>query len=1481
MIHLYNKNKVKLAGLIDYKNLSIEKVLESGDKTLSFSYPKKANYYFDIEEECYIRTKEDEFVVKEKNVGSKFTGFKCSLNLEDLEGRPFEKFESKEQPIDKALDLALSGTGWVVGACDLKKKRTVRMTNCSSLEIVQEIKKIYRCDIVFNTLSKTIDVYEHLGEDKGTYFIDSLNLEELGIQGNSYDYYTRIIPIGKDDLRITDINNGKEYVENYQYSNKIKTVYWKDDRYTVIENLKADAESKLEEISKPYRAYSAKILNLAKLNNKYKNILDYKLGDTITLISKEDKFKDKQRIVKIIEFPDEHEKDSIELANTTLCFEDIQTQFQEAAGTVENITTDNGTIDGSTVDSIKTEQISDFETSVAKITDLTVVNAKVINLEAQYVTISGQLTAVNAQIGTLTTNVATIDKLVVKHDASITNLNANKANITDLNATNATIQVLEANVGNIRTLVNGNLSSENIQVGGITGDRLNMKTIFVDDANILSVNANKINTGEINTNKVKIKSDDGGIEIVGATQQFKDKNNKVRIQMGKDAKGDFNFIILGEDGTTTLIDHTGVKEKAIANDLIKSNMIASNAVGEKQIDYSSFSEGFNKDTNTHTLNATKIKLNNQNQTLDIAFNQLKTQSDETKSLTESHSTTIGVIQGQISTAINNTQIVKDGKIVLLKDDYNRTVETVDALKSTIGKHTTLIDQQTGLITGVTSKVNNFERDLNGMSLTVSETKTKLDNLQIGVRNFLVNSNFKKGLAPHTVKNSNNPGNITVTTLDGQTCCYFQNIKYWNETKYLTVSQTPYDVEKGYIISMDIYAINPAPLAIDTTGVIDAEDRSVPATSARKWQRVSVYIPPHSGRNLSGYTSFSIYALKNHTFTGYITNIKVEHGNTPTGWNQAPEDIEEQITTTNNKVSIIESNLTSITSRVSSVETTTSNLNGNMTNLNTRMNLAEQKITDSSIVSIVSSQFYKKDETNALYASKTQFIQLDNKFEFTITQAGGKNYIRNSQFIRGTKYWGNYNSEIVNIPTTDYNWLTRFMPNTGIGIRVADKRQGTLYTENIQIETNSHYSVSLDAFVMSNVQWCEVWIEEKRKDGSIIYSHSVGTVSNSERFGGTIHVTNTECRYLTIVVKHGGVKELGKGNDVIYINNVKLEQGNHITKHCGNDDELYVNNVSIDTTGFHVVNRNGSSANLSADGFNFTDNQGNKALGFDNGGFTFHTTNKPEFVAFMKSSTYFPGDLRYNGVNFMMTEQGDYIAIGANDVLDESVTEGNPYIFILRKDIPGILDNKKAIYFLELPIISKVEMFCDKQVTMQDQTVFNRQLVIRSNEEGLPHVLHTHNPTLNIYGHRGVNLGLRDNGVFYNGLRIVFSGDYSNKCYGYIDMDIDFHNQYYIKNAHIVNSTFQASYSLMATSPGVSVGADTSSVETMLLQEDFSEYDEKNNAVIVNMNEAIKSVYANNKKLESENAQLKQENETLNKELETTKNALDEILMNAV
>lgn len=613
-------------GLKQYKDYCIESELSTGDKTLSFLYP--LNLAKEIKEEGYIRNKTDEFVIKEVSAQGKWKAIKAKLNVEDLEGKVFEAFDTTNETITDCINLALAGTGWIVGTCDVTKRRTVRKTNSSSWAIIQEAKKVYRCELEFDTLNKKINIYEKRGSDKGVYFLDSLNLKDLNIQSDSYDFYTRIIAKGKDDLKVT--------LENFQYSKKIKTYIWKDERYTDIESLTEDAEAKLDELSKPYRAYSATVIDLANISKEdYKDILSYSLGDVITLVSKENGIKEKQRIVKMVEYPDEPNRNTCEIANTTLSFEDVQKEFQDTSDTVSNITTDNGTIDGSTINGITTEQIYDFEASVGKITDLTIVNARIDQLYAEKANIS-ELNAVIANVAELNATKANITDLnsinaniqnLIAADATINNALIGKADITELNAVKGTINVLESDTANIKNLLAGNISGESGQLIHLTASNVVIADAVIKDLIASNISVQDLKASTISTNKFSIASTDGGLSIVGPTMQFKDKNNKVRIQMGQDTQGNFNFILRGADGTTTLIDHTGIKEKAIADNLIKENMVAADAIGEKQINYSSLITGLNKDTNTSLIKASKVAIDLTGQSLEVSFNSLKSNVD--------------------------------------------------------------------------------------------------------------------------------------------------------------------------------------------------------------------------------------------------------------------------------------------------------------------------------------------------------------------------------------------------------------------------------------------------------------------------------------------------------------------------------------------------------------------------------------------------------------------------------------------------------------------------------------------------------------------------------------------------------------------------------------------------------------------------------------------------------------------------------------
>ncbi|EDT22814.1 phage tail spike protein [Clostridium perfringens] len=622
MIELRDKDKNRVAGLVDYENLCIESVLESGDKTLSFYYPKKGKYYDEIVEEAYIRTKKDEFVVKARELDEDYTKFECSLNLEELEGNIFDRFESVEQTITSALNLAVVGTGWTVKDNTLKKRRTVRCTNKSSLEIVREIKKIYRVDIVFNTLGKQIEVYEHLGEDKGTYFIDSLNLIALQVQSDSRQYATRIIAEGKDGLSFSDINNGKNYVENYQYSNKVKTIYWKDERYSVKENLLEDARAKLEELSKPFRSYSASILNLAELNPRYSSILDFKLGDAINLISKKNKIKDKQRIVKTIEWPQDHTKDSVELANATLKFEDIQQENQETTDTVSNITTDNGTINGSTIDSIQVKQIENFEANVLKVTKLEVIEASINHLSVIKADIQ-DLNVVKANIGILEATKANITELNSVR-ADLQQAIIGKANITDLNAAVGKIHVLESKTASIENALAGNLTAENFKANSIVAGSGIIAEGAIGSAQISSLSVNKLEAGDITTSKHRIVSADGTIEIVG-NQILINRNNINRVILGEYRKSDgtteYGLLVRAKDGQTIMLDGNGVHNAGITDGAIDNNKVADNAnISGNKLDINSVIREVNNN-GTETIKGTKVTVGDR--TLDVELSTQK------------------------------------------------------------------------------------------------------------------------------------------------------------------------------------------------------------------------------------------------------------------------------------------------------------------------------------------------------------------------------------------------------------------------------------------------------------------------------------------------------------------------------------------------------------------------------------------------------------------------------------------------------------------------------------------------------------------------------------------------------------------------------------------------------------------------------------------------------------------------------------------
>ena len=156
---------------------------------------------------------------------------------------------------------------------------------------------------------------------------------------------------------------------------------------------------------------------------------------------------------------------------------------------------------------------------------------------------------------------------------------------------------LSALVAAIDNLIAGNVSTELGHIIRLTAENVNIDEAVIRDLIASQITVSMLKAGTISSNKFDISSDDGGMTIVGNTMQFKDKSGNIRIQIGRDSNNDFTFVLYDETGTGVLIDSTGIKESAIADGLIQTDMVSDGAITESKIDKTGILEWTDEDGN--------------------------------------------------------------------------------------------------------------------------------------------------------------------------------------------------------------------------------------------------------------------------------------------------------------------------------------------------------------------------------------------------------------------------------------------------------------------------------------------------------------------------------------------------------------------------------------------------------------------------------------------------------------------------------------------------------------------------------------------------------------------------------------------------------------------------------------------------------------------------------------------------------------------
>lgn len=243
-----------------------------------------------------------------------------------------------------------------------------------------------------------------------------------------------------------------------------------------------------------------------------------------------------------------------------------------------------------------------------------------------------------------------------------------------------------------------------------------------------------------------------------------------------------------------------------------------------------------------------------------------------------------------ATTVEQTANGLSSKITEQAKTLTATVTTANEAKSTADSNKAAISQVSTTAGNALTKASTVEQNLDGFKTTVAETyttKTDFNNLTIGGRNLLVNSNFSKGTNNWVLElQSNGKGTVKAEALSG----------FAFATTMLTINVT-----KNTSGLCRIYQLrSPNPMRTDTVDTVSfwaTASESVPVQFGRNddqkfitvqkgWHYYKATIPKWNGSN-----AFVIGFKNGFVGTLNITNIMWEHASKASQWSPAPEDLQ--------------------------------------------------------------------------------------------------------------------------------------------------------------------------------------------------------------------------------------------------------------------------------------------------------------------------------------------------------------------------------------------------------------------------------------------------------------------------------------------------------------------------------------------------------------------------------------------------------------
>lgn len=542
----------------------------------------------------------------------------------------------------------------------------------------------------------------------------------------------------------------------------------------------------------------------------------------------------------------------------------------------------------------------------ANISDLTAINADIENLKAN-----------KADIGDLTAEVARIEELIAKK-ASIDDLHAIEATIEQLNAHIANIDKAIIDVAHIQDLEALNARIDNIQAGNIDTEALEAHFARIDlanikdgcittamigegviesaqiadgsitDAKIVTLTANKLTAGRIDASDIEVVNLNCANLTVGTINGHQITNGAIDWDKLASQVGD-TINNADENASQALEDALKAYQEAQ-----KANSAAgtaqSTANGKNTVIYASAQPSTSgRKTNDvwfDTDDSYKMYYFNGTAWVAAQFgtNAIKNASITTALIADAainNAKIANLDAGKITSGYISSDRIQAGSIVIGKLD--------DATKKTITDANSNASKALSDAAAASSKAGNAQSTADSALSKANNAQNDIDNMEIGGRNLVQNSNFSN-------KGNNWVINSSIVSFENDEK-HGTYIKFHHTANGDTGANRIYQMvghEVGETYTLTFLAKSSKPVEIRSGHVNGLKTFSITTS----WAKYETTYKANGNGSLTFYVVLPNVDL-------CLTKIKVEKGNKATDWTPAPEDVDQKISDTNAKVTEVD------------------------------------------------------------------------------------------------------------------------------------------------------------------------------------------------------------------------------------------------------------------------------------------------------------------------------------------------------------------------------------------------------------------------------------------------------------------------------------------------------------------------------------------------------------------------------------------------